>query len=150
MRLAVYPVLTLALLLAACDQQKTAEPAATTQEPLATTEEPYSPPSDYPMTTYTPPTRTTPPARPATQEPTYVDDSPSAGTADSSGEVLEPRTRSAPAAGRTYVVKKGDTLAGISKRFYGKESRWRSIYNANRNRIKDPNKLQIGTKLTIP
>lgn len=49
---------------------------------------------------------------------------------------------------KTYVVKKGDTLWAISIRYYGTGTKWQRI--ADVNRIKDPRKLQIGTKLTIP
>lgn len=52
---------------------------------------------------------------------------------------------------RTYVVRKGDTLQKISKRFYGTTKKWRKIYNANRNILaKGPDKVQIGMKLVIP
>jgi nucleoid-associated protein YgaU len=51
---------------------------------------------------------------------------------------------------RTYIVKKGDTLSAISKKFYNTPNRWKEIYEANRARVKSPNKLKIGTKLIIP
>lgn len=47
----------------------------------------------------------------------------------------------------TYVVKKGDNLSSIAKK-YGKE--WESIYETNKSTIgPNANMLQIGTKLTI-
>ena len=46
-----------------------------------------------------------------------------------------------------YEVVSGDTLTGIGKKF-GKN--WKEIYEANRDRIKDPDKIQIGWKLKIP
>ncbi|WP_053207953.1 LysM peptidoglycan-binding domain-containing protein [Jiangella muralis] len=49
---------------------------------------------------------------------------------------------------RTYVVKKGDTLWEISRKFLGDPYRWKEI--AKLNGVKDPRKLQIGHKLTIP
>jgi nucleoid-associated protein YgaU len=55
-----------------------------------------------------------------------------------------------PAHGKTYVVQKGDTLSSISKKFYNTQNRWKDIYDANKARVKDPNKLQVGTKLIIP
>ena len=48
---------------------------------------------------------------------------------------------------REYEVVSGDTLTGIGKKF-GKN--WKEIYEANRDRIKDPDKIQIGWKLKIP
>ena len=52
--------------------------------------------------------------------------------------------------GRTYEVKSGDTLAGISKEFYGDALRWRKIYDSNRDVIANPDVLQLGTVLLIP
>jgi nucleoid-associated protein YgaU len=56
----------------------------------------------------------------------------------------------APAAGRTYVVVKGDTLSQIAEREYGDASRWREIYQANRATIKNPNLIYPGQKLRLP
>lgn len=47
-----------------------------------------------------------------------------------------------------YVVKKGDTLQGIAKRFYGEASYWRRIADANK--IRDPKKVKVGLKLRLP
>lgn len=54
------------------------------------------------------------------------------------------------AAPRTYVVKEGDTLASISRRFYKSSGRWKKIRDANKNVIEDPAKLKPGMTLTIP
>ena len=53
-------------------------------------------------------------------------------------------------AGRTYVVRAGDTLRSIAVSAYGNEARWREIYRANRAAIRDPDVLVVGTTLTIP
>jgi nucleoid-associated protein YgaU len=53
-------------------------------------------------------------------------------------------------AGRTYVVRAGDTLRSIALRAYGNEGRWREIYRVNRASIRDPDVLVVGTRLTIP
>ena len=37
--------------------------------------------------------------------------------------------------GATYEVKSGDTLSAIAGRVYNDSSRWREIYNANRDQI---------------
>lgn len=47
-----------------------------------------------------------------------------------------------------YVVQPGDTLYGIALN-YGFRS-WTPLYEANRDRISDPDSLVIGTVLTIP
>jgi LysM repeat protein len=54
------------------------------------------------------------------------------------------------AAGETYTVKAGDTLSKISKELYGDSHEYMRIFYANRNTLKDPDKIQIGQQLTIP
>lgn len=51
---------------------------------------------------------------------------------------------------RTYTVEKGDTLSHIAKAHYGKASKWRAIFEANRDQIKDPDKIFPGQVLKIP
>jgi nucleoid-associated protein YgaU len=51
---------------------------------------------------------------------------------------------------QTYTVQSGDTLSKISKKFYGDADRYMEIYYANRDKIEDPNKLEVGWELTIP
>ena len=50
----------------------------------------------------------------------------------------------------TYTVKKGDSLSRIAKRELGSYDRYREIYNSNRNVLKDPNVLAVGSQLVIP
>ncbi len=55
------------------------------------------------------------------------------------------------ASGRSYVVKKGDTLYSIARLYYkGDNHKWRAIYEANRDRIPDQNHLTVGQTLSIP
>ena len=49
-----------------------------------------------------------------------------------------------------HIVMKGQTLTQISQKYYGSAGNWKKILDANRNTIKDPNKLIPGTKLIIP
>lgn len=51
---------------------------------------------------------------------------------------------------QTYTVSKGDTLSAISKRFYGDANQYMKIFEANRDQLKDPDKIQIGQVLKIP
>lgn len=51
---------------------------------------------------------------------------------------------------REYIVKKGDTLSSIARNELGNPARWKYLYEINKDRIKDPNKLKTGTKLIIP
>ncbi|HXP34969.1 MAG TPA: LysM peptidoglycan-binding domain-containing protein [Chthoniobacterales bacterium] len=50
----------------------------------------------------------------------------------------------------TYVVKEGDTLASISRKFYKTSKRWKEIRDANEKKIDDPDNLKAGLTLTIP
>ncbi len=50
----------------------------------------------------------------------------------------------------TYTVQAGDTLSNISRKVYGRKSRWREIYDANRDRMATPESLRPGQVLRIP
>lgn len=56
----------------------------------------------------------------------------------------------AQAPGRTYTAQAGDTLSKISKQFYGNANDYMKIFNANKDKLKDPDKIQPGQQLTIP
>jgi LysM repeat protein len=51
---------------------------------------------------------------------------------------------------RTYVVRSGDTLFSISRKFYKSSKHWKEILEANRKDIPDPKKLTVGETLVIP
>jgi len=51
---------------------------------------------------------------------------------------------------RTYVVRDGDTLASISRKFYKSSGHWKKIRDANRDVVENPAKLKPGQTLTIP
>ena len=57
---------------------------------------------------------------------------------------------SMPAAGNTYVVQPGDTLWRIAGQVYGKNERWREIYEANRTILSDPKRIYPKQTLIIP
>jgi nucleoid-associated protein YgaU len=64
-----------------------------------------------------------------------------------------PRTMGAGVGGggsRTYTVKAGDSLSKISKEFYGNAGDYMKIFEANRDKLNDPNKIQPGQELVIP
>lgn len=67
-------------------------------------------------------------------------------------EVLVEEERDASSAPEyeTYTVKKGDSLWNIAKRYLGTGSRYPEIYNLNRDKIRDPNRIQIGQILKMP
>jgi nucleoid-associated protein YgaU len=51
---------------------------------------------------------------------------------------------------QTYTVEKGDSLSKIAKEFYGKASAWPTIFEANRDQLDDPDRIQPGQVLKIP
>lgn len=51
---------------------------------------------------------------------------------------------------RTHVVRKGDTLQKISRKYYGTTRNYPKIFQANRDKLKNPDQLTIGTRLVIP
>src|SRR5687767_12756064 len=50
----------------------------------------------------------------------------------------------------TYIVKAGDTLSKIAKQHLGDANAYMEIFNANRDQLSDPDKIQPGQVLKIP
>lgn len=63
-------------------------------------------------------------------------------------QVTSKSTKKAAAKARTYTVKKGDTLWAIAKSYYGDGAKYTKIATANK--LKNPNAISVGQKLTIP
>lgn len=53
-------------------------------------------------------------------------------------------------AGRTYTVQPGDSLSKISKQFYGDANKYMKIFEANKDKLSDPDKVRVGQELVIP
>ena len=51
---------------------------------------------------------------------------------------------------RIYLVVSGDSLSKIAKREYGDANKWKQLFEANRDIIKDPNLIYPGQKLKLP
>lgn len=51
---------------------------------------------------------------------------------------------------KEYTVQKNDSLWKIAQKEMGSGHRWKYLYEMNKSKIKDPNRLRVGTKLTIP
>ncbi len=49
-----------------------------------------------------------------------------------------------------HYVQQGETLTEISRHYYGSANEWGKIMEANRNVLKDPDKLKAGMRLAIP
>jgi len=54
------------------------------------------------------------------------------------------------AAGRKHTVQPGDTLSKIAQQYYSNRAKWRDIYAANRNVMKNETDLKVGMELKIP
>lgn len=75
---------------------------------------------------------------------------PAGGTATAK-ESSAPTSGAANSATNTYTVQKGDTLVAIARKFYGGDSDWKRILDANSSVLKgDAAALRPGMKLTIP
>ncbi len=68
--------------------------------------------------------------------PTFTNDEPAAEAAP--GNVVE------------YTVQKNDTLQKISKKFYDTYRKWPQIYELNKEKIRNPDKIKPGIVLQIP
>jgi len=54
------------------------------------------------------------------------------------------------AAQRWYTVRENDTLFKIAKRTLGSGAAWKKVYQANKERISDPDLVVAGSKILIP
>lgn len=57
---------------------------------------------------------------------------------------------SAAASGQHYTVEDGDTLQSLAARFYGSSQEWQRIYEANTDRLSNPDLVYPGQELVIP
>ena len=74
-----------------------------------------------------------------------------AGGMASAKEASAPAVGAGNASTNTYTVQKGDTLVAIARKFYGGDSDWKRILEANSSTLKgDAAALRPGMKLTIP
>jgi nucleoid-associated protein YgaU len=70
-----------------------------------------------------------------------------AAQAASAGAAAE---TTASSAGRTYTVQPGDNLSRISKQMYGDANQYMRIFEANKDKLSDPDKIKPGMNLLIP
>ena len=79
---------------------------------------------------------------------------PDAPKADFSDVTMGESTSAPPPAdtgtGQTYTVKSGDSLSKIAKHFYGDADKWHRIFDANKDKIKNPDLIHPGQEFTIP
>jgi LysM repeat protein len=60
-----------------------------------------------------------------------------------------PRPQNTPTL-RIHKVVAGDTLSKIAKKYYGNANEYMKIFNANKDKLKDPDKIFPGQELIIP
>lgn len=51
---------------------------------------------------------------------------------------------------KMYTVAAGDSLSKIAKHVYGNASQYMKIFEANKDKISDPDKIKVGQELIIP
>ncbi len=88
---------------------------------------------------------------PVTSQAAQITDQPSTqGTADTTNQDGEKDSQDGSDTDhpKTYTVKSGDTLQGISVKCYGTVNKYKDIMKANN--ISDPDSISIGQELTIP
>jgi nucleoid-associated protein YgaU len=72
------------------------------------------------------------------------------GSSSTASPPAVPTGTTGTSSGATYVVVKGDSLSKIAKQEYGDAAKWRRIYEANKDIIKDPDLIYPGQTLKIP
>ncbi|WIM94316.1 transglycosylase family protein [Actinoplanes oblitus] len=56
--------------------------------------------------------------------------------------------KKATSSGRTYVVKSGDTLAKIARKYHVKGG-WRTLYQLNKGKLKSPSRIHPGQRIRL-
>ena len=56
----------------------------------------------------------------------------------------------APSPEVTHTVKAGDTLSKLAREYYGDDKHHRRIFEANRDKLDDPDDIKVGQELKIP
>ncbi|HVU25484.1 MAG TPA: LysM peptidoglycan-binding domain-containing protein [Opitutus sp.] len=96
------------------------------------------------------------PAQPVTaaaedESPVTLAPEPQSSAIAAAGATRVPTAPTRPATtGRTHTVVKGDTLFSLAQKYYGDRSKWRDIYEANRDVMPTENSLRIGLEIKIP
>ena len=71
-----------------------------------------------------------------------------AAHADVAADIGIDATLAVPA--KIHEVVSGDTLSKIAKSYYGDAGKYMKIFEANKDQLKDPDKVNVGQKLKIP
>ncbi|WP_328469368.1 transglycosylase family protein [Actinoplanes sp. NBC_00393] len=63
-------------------------------------------------------------------------------------KTVKKKKSTAKATGKTYVIRSGDTLAKIAKRYHVKGG-WRTLYNLNKDRLDSPSLIFPGQRIRL-
>lgn len=130
-----------------------------TSEPLSATEAPTTSPefSAAPSATESPPSEPLAAPPPEQTAPEVGASGPETSTTSEAlamsepvSEAGAPESTSSSAGSETITVKPGEYLYSIAKRIYGDASKWRLIYDANRDQLSNPDAVWVGMKLVVP
>jgi nucleoid-associated protein YgaU len=89
-------------------------------------------------------------AEKAAQESATADDLTKALRAEGEATVISGGRNNMPGSGKVIVVQRGDTLGTLAEKYLGSAARWRDIFNANRDKLKNPDLVPTGTRLRLP
>lgn len=79
-----------------------------------------------------------------------IAESPTAGNGGAAQQIEEAPVPAAETPQRTHTVKSGDTLWKIAQTYYGSGGQFPKIFDANRDKLSDPDKINVGQVLTVP
>ena len=49
-----------------------------------------------------------------------------------------------------HTVQSGETLSSIAKQYYGDANQYMAIFEANKDKLSNPDSINVGQELTIP
>jgi phage tail protein X len=79
-----------------------------------------------------------------------VVDDPAGELAAGDHDGIDGRSADRPTGEVVHRIRDGDTLMGLARRYLGSRDRYWEIYDANRDRLDDPDLLPIGVEIRIP
>jgi nucleoid-associated protein YgaU len=82
-------------------------------------------------------------------DPGYADLIADITVAEGRAQTAAAGSESAPSEG-VYTVQPGDSLSKIARQYYGDANQYMRIFNANRDKLQDPNVIRPGQQLIIP
>ena len=79
-----------------------------------------------------------------------IEEVPSPKVEEQPVQAVQPEQKAEPEQPRTDVVKSGYYLTTMARKYYGKTDFWCYIYEENKAKLGDPNKIPAGTEVVIP